>query len=151
MSNASVPSPLTGIVYYSKASRPFDDEALQALAGQASQDNVELNVTGLLLYVEGYFMQYIEGESKATHALMEKVRQDERHTVLKELTTETLAARLFPAWNMRWLRDSELRETRLHEQLARRFAQGEGNDDAAQAQEIWRLVDGLADVCAKLT
>lgn len=147
MNTDSTPTALAGIVYYSRATQPFDEAALQALSEQSSQNNAKVGVTGLLLSIEGHFMQFIEGKPGDLFPLFEKISRDERHTVTRHFVTETLAARLFPNWNMRWLRDEDLHHTNLHVQLAKRFEQRKGVSEAAQAADIWRLVDGLSVAC----
>lgn len=141
---------LTGIVYYSKATQAFDDESLRALAEQSSQANAKVGISGLLMYVDGYFMQYLEGENEPLSKLISKISADNRHTVLKQFSTSTLTARLFPAWNMRWLMDSELQQTRLREKLSARFADSSEVSEEVQAKQVWQLVDGLSALYQKM-
>ena len=144
------PTTLTGIVYYSKATQAFDNDSLRELADQSSLANAGISISGLLMYVDGYFMQYLEGDEEPLEKLINKIRKDERHEVLRQFKTNTLAARLFPAWSMRWLMDTDLKQTSLREKLSSRFEDQEGVSESEQAEEVWRIIDGLSAVYQRL-
>jgi hypothetical protein len=91
-------------VYISKASVPFSSESLKALAESASRNNQALNVTGLLIYASGYFIQLLEGNSSDVDSLYFKIKTDSRHTDVN-LIFEHYAVgskRLCQQWSMNY-------------------------------------------------
>ena len=52
---------LADLVYVSSASRLLNETQLRLLADDAAARNLECGVTGVLLYGDGSFFQYIEG------------------------------------------------------------------------------------------
>lgn len=137
---------MLGIVYVSRAVTAFDHRALNELAALAAKKNATLGVTGYLYYERDRFLQYIEGEEVATRSLMATIRGDKRHDVLSESAHETLPARRFPSWGMRWLAKSELvqihMEQLLSDHLLLMSACYEADDDWRRI--TWRMVDTLA-------
>ncbi|MEP7187723.1 MAG: BLUF domain-containing protein, partial [Roseiflexaceae bacterium] len=55
--------------YASVAVTPFTSAALQALLLTSRRNNMQLGITGMLLYKDGEFMQVLEGEQAAVQAL----------------------------------------------------------------------------------
>ena len=88
------------LVYISKAVRPFADSELQDLVARARSKNVEANVTGVLVYCAGFFMQLIEGSSETIDQLYRKIEADGRHRAVKCLIKRSIADRSFPQWDM---------------------------------------------------
>jgi hypothetical protein len=88
------------LIYSSSATVPFTDAALQELLGKARANNEQLQVTGLLLYHEGQFMQLLEGEALVIQALYKVIEQDSRHTGIFKMADKPIEARSFPDWSM---------------------------------------------------
>jgi hypothetical protein len=53
---------LVSLVYVSVARELMSDEDLKAILEVARRKNAERNITGMLLYRSGYFIQALEGE-----------------------------------------------------------------------------------------
>jgi hypothetical protein len=87
-------------VYASSAVRPFSNEELIELLEKSRAKNHELNVTGMLLYKDGNFMQVLEGEESVVLALMAVIARDPRHRGLLRLTRGYTDDRQFPTWSM---------------------------------------------------
>ncbi|WP_375436018.1 BLUF domain-containing protein [uncultured Hymenobacter sp.] len=88
------------LIYSSSATYLFSDTELQALLAKARSRNEQYNVTGVLLYHEGQFMQLLEGEAEAVHSLYSIIAQDSRHTGILKLADKPISARSFPEWAM---------------------------------------------------
>lgn len=88
------------LIYSSSAAIPFSDVVLQELLAQARANNEQLQVTGLLLYHEGQFMQLLEGEAAVIRALYDVIEKDSRHTGIFKLADKPIEARSFPDWSM---------------------------------------------------
>ena len=88
------------LIYMSAATHLLTDEELQQLLEQARANNSQEDITGLLLYHEGRFMQLIEGPEPAVAALYERIEQDPRHTDTAKLADKEVDSRSFPEWAM---------------------------------------------------
>ena len=67
------------MVYASTAVGSWSDTELEELLVQARRDNERLGVTGMLLYSEGSFIQFLEGEKKTVMMMYDKILKDPRH------------------------------------------------------------------------
>jgi hypothetical protein len=67
------------IVYASSALQLFTKPELQTLLEKARQNNAKLNVTGMLLYKDGNFMQALEGDMEVVTKLAGTIERDLRH------------------------------------------------------------------------
>lgn len=96
----SASPPLFQLVYTSTATRAMTDADLQELLAQARSNNEELDITGLLLYANGQFLQVLEGPEPAVRRLFDTIRNDPRHTSVETLLTTDTTERTFPDWKM---------------------------------------------------
>ncbi|MGM1018870.1 MAG: BLUF domain-containing protein [Actinomycetota bacterium] len=92
--------PLLSIVYCSTATRPFSDEELADLLEQSRSNNDAQDVTGMLLYRGGEFIQILEGDKDAVEGLMSRIAEDPRHNDVRVLLEEPLHERRFADWTM---------------------------------------------------
>lgn len=88
------------LVYASSATLPFSEAELLALLEVSRRNNVRVNVTGMLLYREGNFMQVLEGEEEAVRGVHARIALDRRHGGLIVLLHGPIAARAFSSWTM---------------------------------------------------
>jgi hypothetical protein len=88
------------LIYMSTATHLLTDDELQALLEQARLNNAKYDITGLLLYHEGRFMQLIEGPEDAVRKLYSYIEQDARHADTAKLADKAVDARSFPDWSM---------------------------------------------------
>lgn len=88
------------LVYVSSATLPFSEAELLALLAVSRRNNARINVTGLLLYREGNFMQLLEGDEHAVRHVQARIATDRRHGGLLTLLHGPIAARSFPSWTM---------------------------------------------------
>ncbi len=103
---------LIEVVYASGATRPFDDEELAELLEKARANNHALGVSGILLYLDGSFLQVLEGPEEAVHALYDKIALDKRHNNVLVLKKSSIETRTFGEWKMGCV---SLDKSRLHE------------------------------------
>ena len=96
------------LVYYSQAAYPFNQEELRALAKRASYCNQSFSITGFLQYRDSHFFQFVEGNQAVVLSLMENIKRDPRHTILRTVHFPNLVARYFDAWHMRLVDHNEL-------------------------------------------
>ncbi len=92
--------PLITLVYVSVASKLMSDAELKALLDTARRVNARLNVTGMLLYRDGFFVQALEGEAEVVDNLFAKISRDERHTNVLTVYRNPIETRAFGEWSM---------------------------------------------------
>jgi len=92
--------PLFCIVYGSTAVQPFSYSALHTLSLAAQRHNQQMQITGLLLYRNGDFMQALEGEQAVVETLFERIRCDARHCHVVSLLAEPIQRREYGGWSM---------------------------------------------------
>lgn len=90
--------PLSQLLYVSRASKLFSS-TLRDLATRANEANRKRNVTGLLVYSSGNFIQLLEGREAILQLLFEKIRVDPRHEDVQQLYFAPTQERLFTEWN----------------------------------------------------
>jgi len=88
------------LIYVSSATRLFSDEELVDLLEKARRNNESLGITGMLLYKDGNFMQMLEGPRENVLALMEKIKNDPRHSGVLVMIQEETTKREFDDWAM---------------------------------------------------
>ena len=91
---------LKHLIYASSPETDFPEEALLEMLQDFRSNNTALAITGLLLYGEGKFMQYLEGSADDLNALVERIRKDKRHKNFRVLSEGDIAERLFSHWSM---------------------------------------------------
>jgi hypothetical protein len=100
-------SGIHSLIYSSRVMSDLSDHDLIDLLDISRRNNDRLGLTGVLLYRQGRFLQYLEGPRDA---LLERVRiiaADDRHTSFVTLLEEDIPRRLFPAWSMGFERLTE--------------------------------------------
>jgi len=91
---------MLSLMYVSTSVKLLNDEELLDILKISRENNSSKDVTGLLLYKGGNFMQVLEGPDEAVEALYEKIKVDPRHKDVNVLSREQISARQFPAWEM---------------------------------------------------
>ena len=93
-------------VYTSAAIQPMPKSKLYKILVDSRVSNKLADVTGLLVYVDGQFLQVLEGEQKVVSALLEKISKDLRHTDVKVVYKAGIERRTFNAWQMAYVSPS---------------------------------------------
>ena len=91
---------LQSLVYVSTASHPLSDDEISHLLERARARNAQEQVTGVLLYSYGNFMQYLEGPRTGIARVYEHILADRLHHGIIELVREPIRAREFADWTM---------------------------------------------------
>ncbi|MGA3040118.1 MAG: BLUF domain-containing protein [Bryobacteraceae bacterium] len=98
------------IVYASAAAQPFTRQDLIELLKTARQRNHAADISGMLLYHSGSFLQVLEGPDEDVEALYAKIRKDPRHTNFLLLLRGTIQNKEFENWSMGFVDTTELAE-----------------------------------------
>jgi hypothetical protein len=90
----------TQLIYSSHATRPLDDDELDQILASAVSGNARRDITGLLLYTKGSFLQVLEGKAAEIDELLDLIRKDPRHDRIDILVRHPVRARDFSQWSM---------------------------------------------------
>ena len=93
-------SPMNRLIYASRAVARFDTDALAALLEQSRARNAGVDVTGLLLFAQGSFLQLLEGPPAAVDEIYASIERDDRHDAVRLLCRDPITERRFPDWTM---------------------------------------------------
>ncbi|WP_309608789.1 BLUF domain-containing protein [Flavobacterium sp.] len=88
------------VIYLSSATKLLSNDELSFLLRNAKIKNRKNNITGLLLYIDGDFLQVIEGEKKDVLNLFELIKIDERNRSIITVFSDDVDKRQFPNWLM---------------------------------------------------
>ncbi len=91
---------LIHVIYNSSATHVFSDSELTELLTAARNKNAAVNVTGILLYVDGGFFQILEGPESAVDKLFTAIHSDPRHARVTTIIRESIPERSFNEWTM---------------------------------------------------
>lgn len=91
------------IVYSSQASRPMSLQDLESILDDARTGNEKRNITGALVFVDGVFLQILEGDKQAVRELMKSIEADERHFAVTVFHEGEAERPLFPDWRMAYV------------------------------------------------
>lgn len=92
--------PLHEVLYVSTLADGQPVSIIADIAATARVFNESQNITGLLVFDGMRFCQQLEGERKAVMALLERIRQDPRHTNIEVLHHAPLAQRRFRRFSL---------------------------------------------------
>jgi len=91
---------MISLVYVSSATGDFSGDDLTALLKQSREKNARLNITGMLLYKDGNFIQVLEGPDDAVEQLYQTIHADDRHIGVIRMLARKIEQRQFPDWTM---------------------------------------------------
>jgi hypothetical protein len=91
---------LDSIVYVSSAVRLLSLDEIGYLLKRARERNKEHRITGVLLYIGGNFMQYLEGPKDNLDVIYKIIQEDEQHTGIILVSREVIEERQFSDWSM---------------------------------------------------
>ncbi|MDQ1123483.1 BLUF domain-containing protein [Microbacterium trichothecenolyticum] len=91
---------LHAITYVSTATAPFSDTELEALLTSSRATNLARDLTGMLLYRDGRFLQVLEGPEDDVREIIERIGNDPRHRDMRIVSSDPIAGRRFAEWTM---------------------------------------------------
>ncbi|QLG86894.1 BLUF domain-containing protein [Chitinibacter bivalviorum] len=89
-----------GLTYISHSKKMLTEDMRMQLMRECQVRNAHSNITGLLLYQQGFFLQYIEGEPHTVRSVYQHIQRDQRHEDIELISEEVLMERRFPHWTM---------------------------------------------------
>lgn len=91
---------LWALAYVSRAQQVLRADQIQKLLSAARRRNESLGITGVLLYFDEKFMQYIEGPRSKLELVYRIIRKDPLHHGLIKVMKRQVSHRVFPEWQM---------------------------------------------------
>lgn len=88
------------ITYVSLAEHPMNTDEILEILDKAREKNARLNVSGMLLYRDQYFIQSLEGEESVVKELYDTISRDERHRNVLLVHQGPVRTRAFGDWSM---------------------------------------------------
>lgn len=102
---------LFNVVYCSRATAGVDAAVVDRIIASSHRNNPRWGITGMLVFGEDIFFQWLEGPRASIERLMALLRSDTRHQqiiMLSEL--EETRERLFPQWDMELVGAEQIRD-----------------------------------------
>lgn len=91
---------LVHLIYASSATRQLNNQDLLAILEKSHTNNTRHDITGMLLYRGGNFIQVLEGPEQAVDERFKVILQDPRHHQVTVLLKRPVAKREFEQWEM---------------------------------------------------
>jgi Sensors of blue-light using FAD len=91
---------MIALTYVSIATKLMTKQELKDLLILCARKNRGLQITGMLLYKDGRFLQVLEGPDEAVRERYEAIAQDTRHESIIKLFDGPVTQRRFPEWTM---------------------------------------------------
>ncbi|RFN59806.1 BLUF domain-containing protein [Marixanthomonas ophiurae] len=86
------------ICYVSSASRELENNELENLFYEVQTNNDDADITGVLLYYYGNFLQVLEGEKDILLDLFESIKKDKRHKNIITIFNKQNEHRIFEGY-----------------------------------------------------
>lgn len=104
---AAFDASLMSLSYRSQAVEPMSDVALRELEQLADARNRSENLTGVMLYDDGHFFQWLEGPEAGLAHVWESVQRDRRHHNIQVSNVGPVRQRVFGDFGMKVLRRAD--------------------------------------------
>lgn len=91
------------VMYISEYNRPYNelDKDLKTILTTATEHNKHNDITGVLFFDNGKFIQILEGELDVLTPLLERIKGDPLHKNFKMLINEPIEKRETEQWSMK--------------------------------------------------
>lgn len=86
--------------YISTPIRPMSTEDLMQILNSARLNNIQLGVSGMLLFTGSEFIQILEGEEKVIEELLTTIKHDPRHRDFRIIEKKKITVREYADWTM---------------------------------------------------
>jgi hypothetical protein len=91
---------LISLTYASRSADCFHEHEIPDLLQQGRVANAKQEITGMLLYISGSFLQVLEGQPEMIDAVFSRILRDKRHTQVTLIARESIPERAFEGWTM---------------------------------------------------
>jgi hypothetical protein len=138
-------SNLLSIIYVSSATHLFSNAELEGLLLEAGTFNKAKDVSGVLLYCDGNFMQCIEGPEESVKEVYSLITGSRRHKGLIEIQRAEIEERSFESWAMGFAspRTSEFSN------LSHAISSASATDSPAPASDSVQILKNFVSVASR--
>lgn len=91
---------LSNLIYVSKRKSNCTTEEIDKILDACNRNNANEAITGILLYSDEKFVQYLEGDYKKIFELYDKIKLDDRHKEIRLINSSPIKEKVFPSWHM---------------------------------------------------
>jgi hypothetical protein len=132
--------------YLSSSKFSLTDQDLEEMSHQFRMANQAHAISGILIYDQKKFFQYIEGPEKNIRRLMQNIAKDSRHEILVNADS-VIGERRFDGWGMRVLDLSNLNRILSENELIDLIVFSECNPGliAEWESKAWVIIDKIAE------
>lgn len=88
------------LAYKSKAIATLDLADLDGILVGSRSRNLKAQVTGVLIFMDGVFTQYLEGPEQGVNEIFDRIKASSLHQEVEELSRGWIATRQYPDWSM---------------------------------------------------
>lgn len=88
------------LVYTSISSQKVSDDDIKYFLQIIRHKNQQQQITGMLLYLDPFFIQALEGEESVVNQLFDAIKKDTRHHKVSLIYKKPITERHFENWTM---------------------------------------------------
>lgn len=97
----SAAMPLMTLTYRSRATSPLSESQLGDLQHSAAARNRAESITGMMVYNDDRFFQWLEGPPASIARIWSSISRDPRHADIEALSVHSAPSRLFANWSLK--------------------------------------------------
>ena len=97
------------VLYTSSVAAKCSQGEIANILKISRRNNLVNSVTGVLVYKEPEFLQFLEGPHDSVTGLYDKIKNDERHGSIRTISDGQIDSRIFPNWEMGFANEDDLR------------------------------------------
>ena len=106
------------ITYVSTADYSLEESEVERLLIESEISNNENNLSGILLFSEGNFLQVLEGKKETILSLYETILNDKRHHSVLKILGKDISQELYNGYQSKFLSEhSKFKENKLEAYL----------------------------------
>lgn len=94
---------LVRLVYVSYANSAMSEKEIGEILEKSKANNGKMNISGVLMYSDRYFLQCLEGERKDVNKTYLRIAADTRHSRCMQIEYSQVDSRLFTNWSMEYV------------------------------------------------
>ncbi|MFK7826116.1 MAG: BLUF domain-containing protein [Oligoflexales bacterium] len=96
------------LIYTSIHNNLKPTEIVSDIVEKSKANNLRDNITGILVFSSGYFLQCLEGDKSAINTTFINITKDSRHFNLNLISYEQVFGRTFPYWTMAFIAQKDI-------------------------------------------
>ena len=132
---------LMHLVYVSEAISDLSKQDLSEILLSAKRNNYRYNITGILVFSKGKFMQFLEGPEFNVMKTFKAIKNDFRHYGIDIVRQGNISRRQYEGWHMRFTDTEEILDNAgiIFEKLYSAKDMTEEDNDLATESSSWLL------------